>query len=258
MIEKAGLVGMPSAISGTKPGHHRGIVGRLGSRHAFDGAIAEFFRMLGHPLFNVVGDKGRHGSDDARQQAQEIADERAARRSFKSVFKILAARHHLAELSFIDLDNPLLKGLEDLPDAEQADADPDEIEPSHHLGAAEVQSGCSREFVDTDGGQEHPHEDGGQRLEQRSCRKAHERGETEQDEAEVLDRGEQDRESCQERGDERDHDGPNVPAMNDPTAEIQRAWPARPWRVIWKPSMQVATEEASPGMLSRMLVVEPP
>ena len=49
-----------------------------------------------------------------------------------------------------------------------------------------------------------------------------------------------------------------VPAINDPMAAIARAGPARPWRVISYPSIQVMTEAASPGMRIRIEVVEPP
>ncbi len=49
-----------------------------------------------------------------------------------------------------------------------------------------------------------------------------------------------------------------VPAINDPKAAIPRAGPARPFRAIWYPSRQVMTEAASPGMLTRMEVVDPP
>ena len=49
-----------------------------------------------------------------------------------------------------------------------------------------------------------------------------------------------------------------VPAMKEPKAEMPSAGPARPCLAIWWPSMQVTTEAASPGMLTRMEVVEPP
>ena len=49
-----------------------------------------------------------------------------------------------------------------------------------------------------------------------------------------------------------------VPAKNEPSAAIASADPARPWRAIWCPSMQVTTEEVSPGRFTRMAVVEPP
>ena len=51
---------------------------------------------------------------------------------------------------------------------------------------------------------------------------------------------------------------PNVPAIHEPTAAMQSAAPARPLRAMALPSMQVITEEASPGMRSRIEVVEPP
>ena len=51
---------------------------------------------------------------------------------------------------------------------------------------------------------------------------------------------------------------PKVPAMNDPTAAMQSAAPARPFRAMALPSMQVITDAASPGMRSRIEVVEPP
>ncbi len=50
----------------------------------------------------------------------------------------------------------------------------------------------------------------------------------------------------------------SVPAMNEPMAAMPSAGPARPWRAIWWPSSVVTTEAASPGMLTRMAVVEPP
>ncbi len=49
-----------------------------------------------------------------------------------------------------------------------------------------------------------------------------------------------------------------VPAMNDPSAAMPSAAPARPWRASWWPSSVVTTEAASPGMFTRIEVVEPP
>ena len=51
---------------------------------------------------------------------------------------------------------------------------------------------------------------------------------------------------------------PSVPAMKDPKAEIPKAAPALPLRAIWYPSRQVTTEADSPGILTRMEVVDPP
>ena len=51
---------------------------------------------------------------------------------------------------------------------------------------------------------------------------------------------------------------PMVPATNEPMAAIPSAGPARPFRAIWYPSMQVTTEAASPGILTKMEVVDPP
>ena len=49
-----------------------------------------------------------------------------------------------------------------------------------------------------------------------------------------------------------------VPPNQLPSAEMTRAGPARPRFAISCPSMQVMTEAASPGILTRMEVVEPP
>ena len=49
-----------------------------------------------------------------------------------------------------------------------------------------------------------------------------------------------------------------VPAMNDAIAAMPSAWPARPWRASWWPSMQVITAVDSPGRFIRIAVVEPP
>ena len=50
----------------------------------------------------------------------------------------------------------------------------------------------------------------------------------------------------------------NVPAMNDPMAAMPSAGPARPCLAISCPSRQVTTDAASPGILTRIDVVEPP
>ena len=49
-----------------------------------------------------------------------------------------------------------------------------------------------------------------------------------------------------------------VPAANEPSAAMPSAGPARPCLAISWPSRQVTTEAASPGMLTRIEVVEPP
>ena len=46
--------------------------------------------------------------------------------------------------------------------------------------------------------------------------------------------------------------------MNDPMAAMARAGPARPCIAILLPSRQVMTEADSPGMFTRIEVVEPP
>ena len=51
---------------------------------------------------------------------------------------------------------------------------------------------------------------------------------------------------------------PNVPATQEPIAAMQSAAPARPFLAMALPSMQVITDEASPGMRIRIEVVEPP
>ena len=51
---------------------------------------------------------------------------------------------------------------------------------------------------------------------------------------------------------------PIVPATKLPTAAVARAWEARPDFAILLPSIAVTTEEDSPGVLSRIEVVEPP
>ena len=48
------------------------------------------------------------------------------------------------------------------------------------------------------------------------------------------------------------------PAKNEPMAAMPSAGPARPCSAIWWPSMMVTTDDASPGMLTRIAVVEPP
>ena len=51
---------------------------------------------------------------------------------------------------------------------------------------------------------------------------------------------------------------PMVPAMNDPMAAVASACEARPAFAILLPSIAVTTDEDSPGVLSRIEVVEPP
>jgi hypothetical protein len=49
-----------------------------------------------------------------------------------------------------------------------------------------------------------------------------------------------------------------VPPTNDPMAAMLSATPARPCRAMGKPSKQVTTVEASPGMFMSTLVIVPP
>ena len=49
-----------------------------------------------------------------------------------------------------------------------------------------------------------------------------------------------------------------VPAMKEPMAAVAKAWAPRPCRAISWPSIAVTIEPDSPGVLSRMAVVEPP
>jgi hypothetical protein len=48
------------------------------------------------------------------------------------------------------------------------------------------------------------------------------------------------------------------PATKEPIAAMPSAAPARPRRAIWCPSRHVTTDDDSPGMLTRIAVVEPP
>ena len=49
-----------------------------------------------------------------------------------------------------------------------------------------------------------------------------------------------------------------VPATKEPMAAVDRAAPPRPRFAIWKPSIVVTTDADSPGVLSRIDVVDPP
>ena len=49
-----------------------------------------------------------------------------------------------------------------------------------------------------------------------------------------------------------------VPATNEPIAGVASAAPARPFLAILKPSSAVTIVPVSPGVLSRIDVVEPP
>ena len=49
-----------------------------------------------------------------------------------------------------------------------------------------------------------------------------------------------------------------VPATNDPMAAVASAWAARPPLAILLPSMAVTTDALSPGVFSRIDVVDPP
>ncbi len=51
---------------------------------------------------------------------------------------------------------------------------------------------------------------------------------------------------------------PMVPATNDPIAAVANAWAARPALAILLPSIAVITDDDSPGVFSRIEVVEPP
>ena len=50
----------------------------------------------------------------------------------------------------------------------------------------------------------------------------------------------------------------NVPATKEPMAEVANAAPARPLLAILLPSMAVTMEAVSPGVFSKIEVVDPP
>ena len=50
---------------------------------------------------------------------------------------------------------------------------------------------------------------------------------------------------------------PIVPATHEPTAAVASAWAARPLAIML-PSIAVTTEDDSPGVFSRIEVVDPP
>ena len=49
-----------------------------------------------------------------------------------------------------------------------------------------------------------------------------------------------------------------VPATKEPIAAVASAWAPRPFLAIMLPSIAVTIEPDSPGVLSRIEVVEPP
>ena len=49
-----------------------------------------------------------------------------------------------------------------------------------------------------------------------------------------------------------------APATNDPIAAVANAWAARPALAILLPSIAVTTDDDSPGVFSRIEVVDPP
>ncbi len=51
---------------------------------------------------------------------------------------------------------------------------------------------------------------------------------------------------------------PTVPATKLPIAAVARAGPARPFLAIFAPSSAVMIDPDSPGVFSRIEVVEPP
>lgn len=51
---------------------------------------------------------------------------------------------------------------------------------------------------------------------------------------------------------------PIMPPPKDATAVMKRATPARPWRAMGCPSMQVIEDDGVPGMLRRIDAIEPP
>ena len=48
------------------------------------------------------------------------------------------------------------------------------------------------------------------------------------------------------------------PAKKEAVPAVNNATPPRPFLAIWYPSIAVTTEDVSPGMFSKMAVVEPP
>ena len=77
-------------------------------------------------------------------------------------------------------------------------------------------------------------------------------------EGEIFGRAEAESGSGQRNGDEHQaHDAHRAREKRSPGSNAE-GWTARPFLAIWYPSIQVITEDASPGMLTRIDVVDPP
>src|SRR5262249_25294725 len=143
----------------------------------------------------------------------------------------------------------------------------DAVGKSHH---AEIEPPCARIHVgadETEKQTEHDHRD---RFDERSVRQNDGCNQAAHHQREIFRRAELQGDGRERRGRERDQQRrdaareertkPGNAERPDPPFPTPQPGPgpARPRRARWWPAMVVTTEDASPGMLTRMAVVEPP
>ncbi len=88
-----GLEGIPRVKQRNEGGLGAGVIGGFGGGHTFDGALAEFGRVLRDFLFDGIGCKGSENGAAAGQDTQGRAENGPAENRPHHALPVLFGRH---------------------------------------------------------------------------------------------------------------------------------------------------------------------
>ena len=155
---------------------------------------------------------------------------------------------------------PALVGgdVERLADGEQPHREHDHVDAVEQLGHAEGEARLPGLAVDADQAEQQAEEEARQPAHRRAAEHRRDGDEREHHEREVLGRPELEREIDHDRREQREQDRGDGAGDERADRAVASAGPARPALAMRLPSSAVAIDADSPGVLRRMVVVEPP
>ena len=236
-----------------------GVVGRLRTGDALDGSLAELLGVLGQPLLGDVGEEGRDLRAAGRDDAEREAERGAAQPGLPGPLPVLLAQERAT-------DRDDLGGLaaqvgghpEGLAEGEDADRDHDDVDAVAELGMPKVSRACpltaSMPIM--------PIVRPSTRAMKPRNRDAPSTAVTATKASSMIARysgaPSETANFAISGAKNTSRVVPMVPATKEPMAAVARACAALPALAIRLPSMAVTTEDDSPGVLSRIEVVDPP
>ena len=237
-----------------------GVVGGLRPRHGLDRALAELLGVLGQPLLDQIGEEGRDLAAAGRQGTDREAEQRAAQPGLPGARPVRGAHPHRAGdgVDLLLLVPVAGGGVERLADGEEADRHDDGVDAVEQLEDAEGEAGLAGLQVDADQAERQADEQAGEAARRGFAEHGGDGGEGQDHQREILGRPEQQGELDQLRGQEgQSQRGDGAGDEGADGGGGQRLGAAALAR------HHVAVDGGddqpdSPGVLSRIEVVEPP